>query len=338
MAWSLRAQDITEFLEDGWEEGLLLPRRSQPSRKRMSGRCFPAPPHDGATANLRAQGNARPAAITATARPARGGCESRESSVRDQGPAHSQQRPRSRGAGPAAAGRARPRAGGAPARGTCAHAAAPLPAAAAGPRRRRAEMAAAVPGASRARAAALLLLLLGCCGAALPGGLQVRGWGSRGGAESGRTGGVWGSVPIAAPRRAGSAPVGCPRSCPEALAARRGGPVGTTGSDTEPRSPALPPGGRSLPALPRGRNRCRERRCLVQTAESYKPSDFSSSCGFLKLTFSLAAHCNLCWVSDGPCRSRRAGCERSQGGGAARAPRPGARLHTAGASGFVRWE
>ncbi|XP_054494279.2 GPI-anchor transamidase isoform X1 [Agelaius phoeniceus] len=42
----------------------------------------------------------------------------------------------------------------------------------AGPRRRRAEMAAVVPGASRARAAALLLLLLGCCGAALPGGLQ----------------------------------------------------------------------------------------------------------------------------------------------------------------------
>lgn len=100
-------------------------------------------------------------------------------------------------------------------------------------------MAAAVPGACRGRAA-LLLLLLGCWGAALAGGLQVRAGGAAAGPERGRAAAP---PPLLGRERAR----GLPRSCPEALAARRTGPVASTGTDTEPRSPALPPPGRSRP-------------------------------------------------------------------------------------------
>lgn len=137
-------------------------------------------------------------------------------------------------------------------------------------------MAAAVPGATRARAAAAVLLLLGCCGPALAGGLQVRGLGEqrRGRRASERAGGRrrgFGAagVPIASRPQAGTVPVGCPRSSPEALAARKGSRVGRTGTDSEARSPALPPRLADTPPAPPGAapwaeprgSGCRERRC-----------------------------------------------------------------------------
>uniref|UniRef100_A0A8D2MM57 GPI-anchor transamidase n=1 Tax=Zonotrichia albicollis TaxID=44394 RepID=A0A8D2MM57_ZONAL len=169
---------------------------------------------------------------------------------------------------------------------------------------------------------------------------------------SGRAGGAWGSV-LPRPHRRPSAGRESAHGLPaelaavRRLAARRRSPAGNTGTDTEPRSPALPPGGRSLPALPRGRNRgalCAESAgALFKLLKVTNPQTFHPLAGFSEIHFLSATHCNLYWVSAVPCRSRRApsgvpraGRGRSQGGAAAWAPRPGARLYTAGASGFVR--